>query len=96
MKKIFDISKRLTVAVVVLCGTLLSSCNDYLTIIPPDKIIEEHFWQTKDDVNGVLATAYLKMLEKPAVERAIVQRQKYRLSPQIHSRFSQEGEASFH
>ncbi len=72
MKRIFNISKKIAVAVVVLFGTLLSSCTDYLTIIPPDKVIEEHYWQTKDDVNGVLATAYLKLLEKPAVDRAIV------------------------
>lgn len=55
-----------------MCGTLMSSCTDYLTIIPPGVITEEHFWQTKDDVNGVMAKAYLNLLSSDAVQRAII------------------------
>ena len=55
-----------------MCGTLMSSCTDYLTIIPPGVITEEHFWQTKDDVNGVMAKAYLNLLSTDAVQRAII------------------------
>ena len=70
MKRISKIYKKLFVAVAALC--LMSSCNDYLTIIPPDKITEEHYWQTKDDVNGILAKAYLDLLSTDAVQRAII------------------------
>lgn len=55
-----------------MCGTLMSSCTDYLTIIPPGVITEEHFWQTKDDVNGVMAKAYLNLLSTDAVQKAII------------------------
>ena len=50
----------------------MSSCTDYLTIIPPGVITEEHFWQTKDDVNGVMAKAYLNLLSTDAVQKAII------------------------
>ena len=72
MKRISNIYKKLAVICVVLCGTLLSSCTDYLTIIPPDKLTEEHFWQTKDDVNGVMAKAYLELLSSDAIQKAII------------------------
>ena len=70
MKRISKIYKKLFVAVAALC--FMSSCTDYLTIIPPEKITEEHYWQTKDDVNGILAKAYLNLLSTDAVSKAIV------------------------
>ncbi len=72
MKKILNLYKKLVLAVAVMCGTLMSSCTDYLTIIPPDVITDENYWQTEDDVNGVLATAYLKLLSTDAVSKAII------------------------
>lgn len=53
-------------------AVLMTSCTDFLTIIPPDKLVHEQFWQTKDDVNGMLATSYLKLASTDAVKRAIV------------------------
>lgn len=50
----------------------MSSCTDYLTIIPPGIVTEENFWQTKDDVNGVVAKAYLNLLSTDAVQKAII------------------------
>ena len=55
-----------------MCGTLMSSCTDYLTIIPPGIMTEENFWQTKDDVNGVMAKAYLNLLSSDAIQKAII------------------------
>ena len=57
---------------VAVFATMMTSCTDFLTIIPPDKIVHEQYWQTKDDVNGILATAYLKLSSRDAVSRAIV------------------------
>lgn len=72
MKRIKNIYKKSVVAAVMLFATLATSCTDFLTIIPADKIVHEHFWQTKDEVNGMLATSYLKLLSTGAIERAIV------------------------
>ena len=72
MKRIQYLYRKLIVAAVIMTGTLMSSCTDYLTIIPPEINTEENFWQTKDDVNGVLAKAYLNLLSSDAVRKAIV------------------------
>ena len=72
MKIVSIIYKKAVLAVVLALGTLMSSCTDYLTIIPADKVVEENFWRTKDQVNGMLATSYLKLLSKDAVQKAIV------------------------
>ena len=50
----------------------MTSFTDFLTIIPPGMVVHEKFWQTKDDVNGMLATSYLKLASTDAVRKAIV------------------------
>ncbi len=70
MKRKLNIYRKLFAVLAVLCFT--SSCTDYLTIVPPDKTTEEFYWQTKDDVNGILAKAYLNLLSADAIQRAIV------------------------
>ena len=69
MKSIY---RKFVIFSLTIIATILSSCTDFLTIIPPDKIVHEQFWQTKDDVNGMLATSYLKLASTDAVERAII------------------------
>lgn len=58
--------------VVAVSAITMTSCTDFLTIIPPEKTVHENFWQSKDDVNGILATSYLKLLSTDAVQKAIV------------------------
>ncbi len=72
MKRIYNILKKYVLVAAVAFATFMTSCTDYLTIIPPDKIVHENFWQTKDEVNGMMATSYLKLLSGKAVSRAIV------------------------
>ncbi|MBQ5896462.1 MAG: RagB/SusD family nutrient uptake outer membrane protein [Bacteroidaceae bacterium] len=72
MKIVSKIYKKTVLAATVAFGALMSSCTDYLTIIPADVVVEENFWQTKDQVNGMLATSYLKLLSNDAVSKAIV------------------------
>ena len=72
MKIVSKIYKRTVLAAAVAFGALTSSCTDYLTIIPADVVVEENFWQTKDQVNGMLATSYLKLLSSDAVSKAII------------------------
>lgn len=72
MKIVSKIYRKSVVAATVAFGTLMSSCTDYLTIIPAGVVVEENFWQTEDQVNGMLATSYLKLLSSDAVTRSIV------------------------
>ncbi len=72
MKIVSRIYRKTVLATVVAFGALMSSCTDYLTIIPADKVVEENFWQTKDQVNGMLATSYLKLISSDAVAKAII------------------------
>lgn len=69
MKSIY---RKFTILSLTIIAVVLGSCTDFLTIIPPDKIVHEQFWQTKDDVDGMLATSYLKLASTDAVERAII------------------------
>lgn len=71
MKSIHIYRKIVLLSLTVL-ATLMTSCTDFLTIIPPGMVVHEKFWQTKDDVNGMLATSYLKLASTDAVMRAIV------------------------
>ena len=66
------IYRKLMLLSVTILVTIMTSCTDFLTIIPPDKIVHEQFWQTKDDVNGMLATSYLKLATTDAVSKAII------------------------
>ena len=72
MKILSNIYKKTVFAATVAFGLLATSCTDYLTIIPADVVVEENFWQTKDQVNGMLATSYLKLFSTDAVTKAIV------------------------
>lgn len=72
MKILSNIYRKTVLATAVAFGALMTSCTDYLTIIPADVVVEENFWQTKDQVNGMLATSYLKLLSNDAVIKAIV------------------------
>ena len=72
MKSNMNIYKKFVFVATVMLGSLLASCTDYLTIIPPDKIVHEKFWQNKDEVNGMLATSYLKLISSDALSKMIV------------------------
>lgn len=72
MKFISRIYRNALLPAMAMLGALTTSCTDYLTIIPSNMVVEEKFWQTKDQVNGMLATSYLELLSTDAVTRAIV------------------------
>lgn len=54
MKKIFKIRFIL----LFLALTMQFSCSDYLELLPPNGLVREEFWQTKEDVEAVLMGAY--------------------------------------
>ena len=36
-----------------LAGLGMTSCTDFLTLYPLDKVVEENFWEDNNDVEGV-------------------------------------------
>ncbi len=36
----------------------LGACEDWLNLIPPDGLVQEEYWQTKEDIEAVLMGAY--------------------------------------
>jgi len=54
MKKIFNI--RLILLLLVL--TMQFSCKKFLDLLPPNGLVREDYWKTKEDVAGVLMGAY--------------------------------------
>lgn len=54
MKKIF----KLRFILVFIALTAQFSCSDYLELIPPNGLVREEFWKTKEDVEAVLMAAY--------------------------------------
>lgn len=55
-KKIY--SKLLLAGTLLVSSSMLSSCDDFLTLLPTNQLPEENFWQDKADLNGVRAGAY--------------------------------------
>lgn len=49
-----------------------SSCEDFLTILPTDKIVLEDFWKTKGDVESVAAESYRLMAQWDFLSRVLV------------------------
>lgn len=55
--------KNLLVAGTLLLGMGMTSCDDYLTVLPTAQITEEDFWKDKSDLDNVRSGAYLKMTQ---------------------------------
>ena len=55
------ITYNTTVAVLGLACLTMMSCNDFLTLYPLDKVVEENFWEDKNDLEGVRYGAYSQM-----------------------------------
>lgn len=53
-------------------GTTLTSCNDWLTLYPMDKIVEENFWEDKRDLENVRNAVYANMVSGACMERYLV------------------------
>ena len=50
----------------------LSSCTDFLTIYPTDRIVGENFWKTKADVDQMVDGCYHSMLSGDVQTNAII------------------------
>lgn len=49
----------------------LTSCDDYLTVLPTDKITEQDFWKDKNDLDNVRAAAYRQFATADVISRVI-------------------------
>lgn len=49
----------------------LSSCEDFLTITPTDKIVEEEFWQDKNDLENAVYGCYKQMAGSAFLNKVI-------------------------
>ena len=58
MKRYHFIYNILLMAVM---GISMSACDDYLTIYPQDRIIDENFWEDRNDLEGVRYAAYTQL-----------------------------------
>jgi len=51
----------------ILLGVLvmvhLSSCNDWLELVPPDGLVRNEYWTSKEDIEAVLMGAYQKFAQ---------------------------------
>ncbi len=61
MKSLKQIYQATCLAGLLALGT--SSCTDWLTLYPQDRVVEENFWEDKNDLEGVRYGAYRKMAQ---------------------------------
>ena len=59
MKHIINIYKAACLTGLLALST--TSCTDWLTIYPQDRVVEENFWEDKSDLEGVRYGAYRQM-----------------------------------
>lgn len=66
-----DIIKKLALCACVAAGLGLASCEDFLTITPKDKIVEEDFWEDKNDLENVVAACYKRLVDNDILTKYI-------------------------
>ena len=67
--KISNIFSKLFLASGLMLTAGMTSCDDYLTVLPTDQITEEDFWNDKNDLDNVRAAAYAKMISGDITNR---------------------------
>lgn len=61
----------LSLAIVPASLFTFTSCDDFLTITPTNSIVEEEYWQDKNDLNNALMGCYKSMTEESFLNRVI-------------------------
>lgn len=70
--KISNIFSKLFLAGSLIVTIGVTSCDDYLTVLPTDQITEEDFWNDKNDLDNVRAAAYTKLASSDITDRMFV------------------------
>ncbi len=68
-KKLY--TKLLLAGSMVLMGAGLTSCEDFLTVLPTNQMPEQSYWQDKSDLEGVRAAAYSQFSEASVTSRIL-------------------------
>ena len=75
------------IVLMAVMGIGMTSCDDYLTIYPQDRIIEENFWEDRNDLEGVRYAAYAQLGSQ--IEKLIIwgdmRSDAYIINPQSNS-----------
>ena len=66
------VARMLKIFVLGVMAVMTSSCEDFLSISPTDKIVEKDFWKTKSDVDNAVAESYRLMTQRDFTYRLIV------------------------
>ena len=69
--------KRNIIKQLAFCGCLVLSfvfaaCEDYLTILPTNQIVEEDFWQDRRDLENMVASCYKRLITSDIMTKYIV------------------------
>ena len=68
-----NIYKSILAGVFLTAGSLFfSSCEDYLTITPTNRIVEEEYWEDKNDLQNALTACYRRMIENDMMKKYIL------------------------
>lgn len=59
----YSIKAKSRIVLIVLIGMLISSCNDWLELVPPDGLVRDEYWKSKEDVEASLMGAYQKFAQ---------------------------------
>lgn len=71
--KMNNIYKSFLAGAFLTAGALtFSGCEDYLTITPTDRIVEEEFWEDKNDLQDALTACYLRMIQDDMMKKYIL------------------------
>lgn len=70
--KISNIFSKLFLAGGLMLTAGMTSCDDYLTVLPTSQITEEDFWNDKNDLDNVRAAAYAKMISGDVMDRMLL------------------------
>ena len=91
MKFTSRIYRNALLPAMAMLGALTTSCTDYLTIIPSNMVVEEKFWQTQDQVNGMLANEkFVSKAPQAKIDEEKAKQAKYaQMMEQVKERLAQ-------
>jgi starch-binding outer membrane protein, SusD/RagB family len=72
MKNNMKIKKYSIIALLILILASLTGCSDWLNLKPESEIILDDYWQSKSDVESVIASCYRGLTEDAVVSRMMV------------------------
>lgn len=74
-KSKYSIRKLCTAFATAIClpmSVALVSCDDFLTVLPTNETILEHYWENEKDVVNAVSACYEKLEQKEVIQRMVV------------------------